>query len=43
MQPSIERRRLVHCSGGNFPAAAKREMPAEPILCTTGNWVTFSA
>jgi 7,8-dihydropterin-6-yl-methyl-4-(beta-D-ribofuranosyl)aminobenzene 5'-phosphate synthase len=33
----------MHCSGGNFLEAAKREMPEKLILCTTGSRFTFSA
>jgi 7,8-dihydropterin-6-yl-methyl-4-(beta-D-ribofuranosyl)aminobenzene 5'-phosphate synthase len=33
----------MHCSGGNFLDAAKREMPDKLVLCTTGSRFTFSA
>jgi 7,8-dihydropterin-6-yl-methyl-4-(beta-D-ribofuranosyl)aminobenzene 5'-phosphate synthase len=33
----------MHCSGGNFIEAAKREMPEKLILCTTGSRFTFTA
>ena len=33
----------MHCSGLNFLEAAKREMPAALVLCTTGSTFTFAA
>jgi 7,8-dihydropterin-6-yl-methyl-4-(beta-D-ribofuranosyl)aminobenzene 5'-phosphate synthase len=33
----------MHCSGGNFIDAAKREMPEKLIACTTGSRFTFTA
>jgi 7,8-dihydropterin-6-yl-methyl-4-(beta-D-ribofuranosyl)aminobenzene 5'-phosphate synthase len=33
----------MHCSGGSFIQAARREMPEKLILCTTGSRFTFTA
>jgi 7,8-dihydropterin-6-yl-methyl-4-(beta-D-ribofuranosyl)aminobenzene 5'-phosphate synthase len=33
----------MHCSGANFIALAKQEMPEKLVLCTTGSSFTFTA
>jgi len=33
----------MHCSGSNFPDAAKRELLEKLVLCTTGSQFTFAA
>lgn len=33
----------MHCSGANFVALAKQEMPEKLVLCATGSSFTFSA
>ena len=43
MQPSIGCRSFLHCSSSNFLETAKREMPGELVLCTTGSKFTFTA
>lgn len=43
MSPSIDHLIPMHCSGSDFLAAAKCEMPEKLVLCTTSSRFTFTA